>query len=401
MKNFYIRLICYTLIIFCFFETSIFATETEEGNELTLEEIEEVTNSVGAPKVYSKVVLLYDKTYEKVLYEKNGDLIIPNASTTKILTAIVAYENGDINDIVTVSKRAASIGGSTINLRSGDKVTLDDLIKGMLVRSGNDAAICVAEHIGGSVENFCDMMNKRAIELGAKNTHFVTPHGLDKDEHYTTANDLLIFANYLLDIPYLAEIVNMSQASLKINDYRRDINTTNEMLGIYEEANGIKTGFTNKAGRCLVTSMTKDDRTLISIVLGAETKKQRTSDSIALLNYGYKEFVKINLYENMIKHFELNVMKSNNKYYEVHLTGDEFTVLPLNKYNITYEYDFVETLYAPVSKGTVIGKINIYSNGVLEKVLEIKLPQDIKRKKLTDYIIELMRKQAMYINIKI
>lgn len=169
----------------------------------------------------SKNAILYDNTYDKILYEKNAYDRVANASTTKILTAIVAYENGNLEKIVTISQNAASTGGSGINLRTGDKISLNDLIKGLLIRSGNDAAVAIAEEIGGSVESFCKMMNKKAIEMGLKNTHFVTPHGLDKENHYSTAYDLAKMAEYLLNIEYLADIVKEKSVTIKINENSR------------------------------------------------------------------------------------------------------------------------------------------------------------------------------------
>ena len=247
-----------------------------EEDVLTRAELIEVMSKAQNININATAALLYDKTYDKILYAKNIDSKLPNASTTKILTAIVAYENSNMDDIVEVSERAASIGGSTINLRKGNKVLMGDLMKGLLMSSGNDAAIAIAEHVGGSVENFCKMMNKRAKELGATNTNFVTPHGLDKEDHYTTIQDLLIFTKHFMEIPYLLEISNTSTANIKIDNYIRDLRTTNEMLSIYDAVNGIKTGFTGKAGRCLITSIASGERELITMVLGCETKKQRT-----------------------------------------------------------------------------------------------------------------------------
>ena len=209
LKRIFAIFIVITVVFSCGGVKSVFAYNMEDGAEtLTKEEIQAVANMKGKPSVLAKAALVYDRKYKKILYEKNINQKMPNASTTKILTAIVAYENGNMNDVVVVSERAASIGGSTINLRKGNKVLLGDLIKGLLICSGNDAAIAIAEHISGSVEDFCELMNKRARELGATNTNFTTPHGLDNDNHYTTASDLLIFADYLLNIDYLANVVN-------------------------------------------------------------------------------------------------------------------------------------------------------------------------------------------------
>lgn len=246
-------------------EVFAFYDEVAEA-EYELDLIETVASSENLI-LNSKNAILYDNTYDQILYEKNAYDRVPNASTTKVLTAIVAYEKGNLKDIVTVSKNAAAIGGSGINLRTDDKITLEDLIKGLLVHSGNDAAVAIAEHIGGTVENFCTMMNQKAKEMGLTNTNFVTPHGLDRDNHYSTAYDLVKMSEYLLNIEFLANIVKERSVTLKVNEQSKIIGTTNEMLSFYEGADGVKTGFTGDAGRCLITSATRDGRQLISVVL--------------------------------------------------------------------------------------------------------------------------------------
>ena len=146
----------------------------------------------------AKNALVYDWTYNKILYAKNINEKIPNASTTKILTAIVAYENSNMDALVEVSENVSKVSGSKIGLKKGNIVKMDHLMKGLLISSGNDAAIVIAEHVGGSVENFCGLMNAKAQSLGAKNTNFVTPHGLDNDNHYSTVEDLLEISKYFM-----------------------------------------------------------------------------------------------------------------------------------------------------------------------------------------------------------
>ena len=245
-------------------------------------------------------------------------------------------------------------------------------------------------------------MKKKAKEIGANNTNFVTPHGLDNDMHYTTARDLLLFTDYLLNIDYLANIVNMRNATIKIDNYEKSLHNTNEMLGIYQEANGVKTGYTSKAGRCLVTSMTRNGRQVISIVLGCDTKKQRTSESIQLLNFAYNSFEEVDIYENMRKKFNINISKSPNSNYEINLTGKLKTLLQLNeKDEIIYEYNIQKQLVAPIKKGDIIGTIVIKTpKGVLQ-TLEIKAPKDIKRKNVFEYFNQIMVNQLEYVLINV
>lgn len=351
--------------------------------------------------IYSPNALLYDVTYDKILYEKNINEKVPNASTTKILTAIVAYENSNMEEMVEVSTRAASIGGSKINLRKGDKVKMDNLMKGLLMSSGNDAAIAIAEHVGGSVEEFCNMMNKRAIELGAQNTNFTTPHGLDNDEHYTTLHDLLIFSKYFMQIPYLREIANTEQTIIKINNYEKELRSTNEMLFLYDGVNGIKTGYTSKAGRCLITSIASGDRTLITMVLGCETKKQRTEETIKLISYGYDNFEVINILENMKKIFEMRVRKAVEDKYKLEINGNKKVLIAKNEKNdIRYEYEIAEILTAPVEKGRDIGKITVWLNNNIISEIKIKSPNTIERKDFFYYFLEIFQNQNSYLEIK-
>lgn len=380
--------------------TDMIESVTEE-DVLTRAELIEVMSKAQNININATAALLYDKTYDKILYAKNIDSKLPNASTTKILTAIVAYENSNMDDIVEVSERAASIGGSTINLRKGNKVLMGDLMKGLLMSSGNDAAIAIAEHVGGSVENFCKMMNKRAKELGATNTNFVTPHGLDKEDHYTTIQDLLIFTKHFMEIPYLLEISNTSTANIKIDNYIRDLRTTNEMLSIYDAVNGIKTGFTGKAGRCLITSIASGERELITMVLGCETKKQRTTETVQLITYGYNNFEEVDLFENMRKKFEIRVKKSLNDKYEVILSGHKKVLLQKGEANaIQYDYDMLYDLVAPLQKGEKIGRIQVHLYDEILTEIPIFIPYEITQKSFIQYFNEIIKNQKMYTEVK-
>lgn len=351
--------------------------------------------------IYSPNALLYDVTYDKILYEKNINERIPNASTTKILTAIVAYENSNMEDIVEVSTKAASIGGSKINLRKGDKVKMDSLMKGLLMSSGNDAAIAIAEHVGGSVEGFCSLMNKRAVELGATNTNFTTPHGLDNEEHYTTLSDLLIFSKYFIQIPYLMEIANTEQTIIKINNYEKELRSTNEMLLLYDCVNGIKTGYTSKAGRCLITSIESGDRNLITMVLGCETKKQRTEETIKLISYGYDNFEVVDILEKMQRVFDMRVRKAVKDKYKLEINGNRKVLLGKNEKNdIQYEYEISELLTAPIEKGSLIGEIRVLLKGNIISKLQIKVPHTIERKNILNYFLEIFQNQNSYLEIE-
>ena len=381
-------------------EVFAFYDEIAEEN-LNFEIIETMANSKYLI-LNSKNAILYDNTYNQILYEKNAYDRVPNASTTKVLTAIVAYEKGNLSDIVTVSKNAALIGGSGINLRTNDKVSLEDLIKGLMVHSGNDAAVAIAEHVGGSIENFCNMMNEKAKDIGLENTNFVTPHGLDRENHYSTAYDLVKMSEYLLNIEFLANIVKERSVTIKVNDVARTIGTTNEMLSFYEGADGVKTGFTGDAGRCLISSATKDGRKLISVVLGCGTKKQRTVDSVKLLDYGFNNYELVDVLENMKKEFKITVEKGKATSYKVVLDGKMLMPIEKNKSDkITYKYEINTKLSAPIEKGENIGKIYILYEDKILKVIDINLTKTIEKKDFLDYFNKFIKIDMKNYEIKL
>lgn len=389
------------LSLFLFLSLTYTFAYEEDVDEFEITETEWLEVSAtyeSKPKILSKVALVYDSTYKKILYEKNIYEKVPNASTTKILTAIVAYENSKLDEQVLVSRRAAAIGGSRIGLISGEKISMQDLLMGLLLSSGNDAAIAIAEHVGGSVENFCKMMNEKAKKLGATSTNFTSPHGLDNDNHYTTASDLLIFTEYLLNIDYLAKVVNTKTATIKMGNRAKNIRTTNEMHSLYEEVTGVKTGFTNKAGRCLVTSIKRNDRELIIIVLGADTKKQRTLETIQLINYGMNNFEKVDLYKNMKKQFPIAIEKSKEKKFEILISGEKFELLEMSKKDkIRYEYNLKRQISAPIKEGEVIGEIKIFLEEKLLNIVKLTASTEIKRKNICEYVEEMMKNKLKYI----
>ena len=272
------------LLIICLFFNMVKAN-TEDEEDININEILQVTSAeVDMPKTSSRIALIYDRASGEVIYEKNGYRKAKMASTTKIMTSLIVLEKGNLSDTVTVSKKAAGTGGSRLGLKTNDKITVNDLLMGLMLESGNDAAIALAEHIGDGVEKFADLMNAKAKELGLKNTHFAVPHGLDNEEHYTTALELAKITDYALKIEKFRNIVATKEYNVTINGYNKVISNTNELLGSLDGVYGVKTGFTNGAGRCLVTSCKRGELDIITIVLGADTKKIRTTDSINLIN---------------------------------------------------------------------------------------------------------------------
>ena len=319
------------------------------------------------------------------------------ASTTKIMTATVVLENSKLTDIVEVSKKSAGIGGSRLGLKSKDKITVNDLLYGLMLCSGNDAAVALAEHVGGSIEGFSNMMNAKAQELGMNNTHFVTPHGLDNDEHYTTAYELARLTDYALKNKTFCSIVGTKNYTVNINGRAKNISNTNELLGSFEGVYGVKTGFTNGANRCLVTSVKRGNLDIITIVLGADTKKFRTQDSIKLINYAFENYETINIKDNIQKEFDRWKYENLNKIYinkaqkdnlELELKMPENTNITIKKNqkeSINVNINSLYFLQAPVKSGDIIG--NLYVNvGEEEKmVMNIVNKEIINKKEMKDY----------------
>ena len=215
-------------------------------------------------------------THGNVLYEKNADIALPMASTTKIMTALLIAEDCDLSEVITVPDEAVGVEGSSIYLKHGEQLSVKDLLHGLMLRSGNDAATALAIHHSGSVDKFVDAMNAKAIEIGAKNTHFSNPSGLPNDKHYTTARDLCNIARYAMNNEIFAEVVGCKNYA---GDYRNFINK-NKILYSLEGANGVKTGYTVKAGRCLVSSAKRGDMDVVCVVLNCYDMYERSSQII-------------------------------------------------------------------------------------------------------------------------
>ena len=344
--------------------------------------------ATNIPNVEAQSAIVIDCKTGRVLYEKNAYQKRPMASTTKIMTAIVALENGNLQDDVKISKRAASIGGSVIKLRENEIYKLEDLMYGLLMKSGNDAAIAIAEHIGGSVQNFVEMMNKKAQELNANDTHFINPHGLDKDMHYTTAYDLANIACYAMQNDTFSKIVATKSKTIRDG---KCFNNTNELLHLYEGCNGVKTGFTNKAGRCLVTSVKREDDNYISVVLGCETKNKRAQSSKEILDYAYQNYKRYELINNEELYTMIDVLKGKRN--DVAIYPVDTIKLPLNQeeyQNIRINCNIDYKKIAPIKKGQNMGSIEfIVGDKVIAKTQFIT-KYAVEKKEFIDHLKDLL-----------
>lgn len=371
----------------------------DENEEIDYNELTEVTNLPADDlELNSRIAIAYDRTSGKVIWGKNENKRTAMASTTKIMTAIVLIESTDLNQTVTISAKAAGTGGSRLGLKRNDKITVKDLLYGLMLKSGNDAAVAIAETVGGSVEGFAELMNNKAKSLGLENTHYVTPHGLDNPEHYTTAYELAKLADYALNNETFAKVVNTKNYTVTINGYPKNITNTNELLGYLNGVNGVKTGFTNNAGRCLVTSVNRNNFQIITVVLQADTKKFRTSDSIKLIEHIYKNYELLNIKDIVDEQFdnwciinkdriEVNKSKNNKmELYRTNLANDVIPVKKTNKDNINIEINSLFYFDAPVEKDTIIGNLKVCLNGEVIDILEIKNSNAVERKSEMDYI---------------
>ena len=277
--------------------------------------------------------------------------------------------------------------------------------------SGNDAAVALSEFISGNVESFAELMNLKANELGLKFSHFVSPHGLDSDEHYTTAYDLAILTDYALKNPVFAKIVNTSNYSITINNYSKSLHNSNELLGYLDGVYGVKTGFTNGANRCLVTSCKRDNLDIICVVLGCDTKKDRTLDSTNLINYIFNNFSVVNLKNLIEKNFEdweknsstkFKIDKGTSSSLNLKLNFEEipYENIAINNSNINNIFTPIYTDFefiAPLNENAVIGKMDIYIDNTLFFSVNILNENKVERKDISYYLNNFAKNYFLYL----
>ena len=351
------------------------------------------------PNVDSTAAILVEESTGKILYEKNAYEKMYPASTTKILTAILVLENCNLNEMATVSHNAVyslPSGYVTAPLVEGEKISIGDLMYALMLKSANDAAIVLAEHVGGSVEEFSDMMNQKATEIGCKNTHFLNPNGMHDDNHYTTAYDLYVMANYAMKNETFKKYVNTTTYTLPTtNKYSKNDRiclTTNDFLKknskyYNENVIGIKTGTTAEAKNCLVSAAKKDGVELISVVLHSGTNSQGLSaryvDTQAMFDYGFEDFDFLNIVEenNVVQNIEIENGKKDSKSLDL-IAKDTLTGYINTKTNvseITPKIELNNTLEAPIQAGDVLGKAT-YTVDNIEYTTDLIASHDVEKK---------------------
>lgn len=393
MKKIFYSILVFLLILLNF--STVYADDVD--NEADFENTIEVTasNVSELPKINSRRYIVYDRISKSMIIGKNEDVKSAMASTTKIMTTIVILEKADLNETVTVSVKAGGTGGSRLGLKRGDKTSVKDLLYGLMLRSGNDAAVALAEHVGGSVKEFAELMNEKAAELGLTNTHFVTPHGLDDPNHYTTALELAKLTDYAMDNETFARIVGTKSTTIYINNQPRQINNTNELLGVLNGVVGVKTGFTNNAGRCLVTEIKRNNMDVITIVLGADTKKDRTKDSVNLIEYTFSKYKMYNLEEQIIEEFNkwkninekrILIIKGKQSNPKLALGTIEKATIPIcDDDKIEYSINALTEVGAPLEQWYVMGTLTVKLNGEILENIDIVNVNEVQKRDWKDY----------------
>ncbi|WP_420795150.1 D-alanyl-D-alanine carboxypeptidase family protein [Desulforamulus ferrireducens] len=333
-------------------------------------------DSSGTPSVSAAAAIVMDAETGQVLYAKNPHQPRPIASTTKIMTALVALECGNLKASTTISERAAGIEGSSIYLKAGEKLTLEELIYGALMHSGNDACVAIAEQVAGSERNFVNLMNFRARQLGARNTTFANTNGLPDERHLSTAYDLALITRYALKEPVFRSIVATKTHVIPGPRGKRYLSNTNKLLWSYQGADGVKTGTTNAAGKCLVSSATREGRSLIAVVLHSD---DRYAESIRLLNYGFNNYTQERVASQGEVFTHLEVKDGVKEKVPVTAAKDLWVTVPLNQRVIEKSMMLEQELTAPVKKGQVVGKLQVLQQGELVAETNLLARTDIER----------------------
>lgn len=311
------------------------------------------------------------------------------ASLTKIMTSILLVENCDLEEMIDVPKEVAWLGGSTAGLKPGDKVSARSLLYGMLLPSGNDCAYTTAIHLGGDIANFATMMTKKAKEMGITDTQFANPHGLDDDNHYTSALSMAIITRYALNNRYINEAVQTKQETINFGSFTKTLTNTNALLRTYESADGVKTGFTNGANRCLAASATIDGSRYIAIILGAETSNIRFAEAKNILEACFERYQKKDISKYLNFYINIPVIKGNLDYYERRYSDTLSLPLTEEEYEKIYiKQDTIPTIYAPMQVGTKIGEIKVYIEDEIIYEKELFLEEPISKKGIFDYITD-------------
>lgn len=358
----------------CFIFAVVFLLTAFIGSVLA---IQNTVKEASAQTFYSsaKAMCVMESGSGRVLACKNENSQLAMASTTKIMTAITALENAkDLDEVFEISPKAVGVPGTSIYLRKGEKMTLRQLLYGLMLVSGNDASVAIGEKVGGTVNNFVDMMNKTALKIGAKNSHFDNTHGLDSKKHYTTAYDLALITSYALKNPLFKEIVSCKNIKIVSDQGKtRYLKNKNKLLNSFVGCNGVKTGFTDDAGRCLVSSAERDGMQVVCVVLNCGPMFEECS---TLMEQAFATYRLYDLTANYAFPRKIKVEEGEKDY--VCVESRERFLYPLSQgelENVSYKYNLIDCVQAPVEKDSEVGKVEVYFNNDLlfeEKIFTIE-----------------------------
>ncbi len=342
------------------------------------------------PNVTATSAIVIEAKTGHIIYQRDANKKMFPASTTKMMTLITALEYGNLDELVTVSSNASGAEGSTLWLEVGEKIPLGDLLSGMMMISGNDAAIAIAEHVDGNVPKFANHMTRRAKELGAKGTNFTNANGLPDENHYTTAYDLAILTAYGYSLDHFEEIVSTKEKVFPwVHDDTHLLRNENQMLWLYQGGNGVKTGYTDAAGRCLISASNRNGIQLIAVVLDS---LYLWNDSIALLDYGFSKVETSTLVKSNEIIDTLPIMSGRRHTMPVKTTNE--VIMPVFKddseaYKINY--DIPGFLRAPIKKGDTVGKVRVLCDD--HEVAESKIiaTADVEQKSFFKFILNAIR----------
>ena len=318
-----------------------------------------------APTIAASAYILQDFHTGKVLAENNADVRLAPASLTKIMTVYVVFKELSsghlhLDDLVTISEKAWKTSGSRMFVELGNQVKIEDLLKGVIIQSGNDASVALAEHVGGNEDTFADMMNQHAQRLGMTNSHFKNSDGLPIDDHYTTARDLATLTTALIK-EFPENYRWFSQKEFTFNNITQQ--NRNKLLSRDESVDGVKTGFTDDAGYCLVASALREEMRLISVVMGAKNANARANENQTLINYGFRFFESHRLYQGKTSLNEARIWKGESKIVPLGLAEDIYVTIPRRQYKDLKAVVTVDKkITAPVEEGAKLGSVKVTLN---------------------------------------
>ncbi len=344
----------------------------------------------------AKSAIIIEPTTGKIIFEKNSNERLEPASMTKIMTLLLTFEaidNGrvSLDDTVNISKRAADMGGSQMFLEAGSNIRLEEIIKGVSIASANDGAIALAEFIGGSVENFVDMMNKKAEDLGLSNTHFANPHGLHADNHYSSAYDMAIMASNLISHEKVLNYTSIYEDYFNKPDGSRTwLVNTNKLVRFLEGVDGLKTGYTSEAGYCLTATAKKGNVRYITVVMGEPSSDIRSSETANMLNYAFNSFKLNTILDKSQELGTIYIDKSKQKTAKIVVKNPVTELISKEKDIPNYTYNLkVEKITVPIKAGTKVGTVEILDNeGLIVREEDVTISYDIEKCNLWETFLE-------------